>query len=102
FTVLTFLVGCLRSVFLFFFSSRRRHTRSLRDWSSDVCSSDLETPEWRGNFSSSISSTQSEVTTPLRGLSCAHNCQVGSCAAFKRSEERRVGKECRSRWWTVD
>src|SRR5204862_1187880 len=25
-----------------FFSSRRRHTRSLRDWSSDVCSSDLE------------------------------------------------------------
>src|SRR5690349_24228843 len=27
---------------LFFFSSRRLHTRSLRDWSSDVCSSDLE------------------------------------------------------------
>src|SRR6266403_3938516 len=36
-------------MFSFFFSSRRRHTRSLRDWSSDVCSSDLEpgiqTPE---------------------------------------------------------
>src|SRR5215469_17883292 len=29
------------SVF-FFFSSRRRHTSSLRDWSSDVCSSDLD------------------------------------------------------------
>src|SRR5438034_8200347 len=28
----------------FFFSSRRRHTRSLCDWSSDVCSSDLEQP----------------------------------------------------------
>src|SRR5205814_4897545 len=27
---------------LFFFSSRRRHTRCLSDWSSDVCSSDLE------------------------------------------------------------
>src|SRR5699024_11460351 len=27
--------------FTFFFSSRRRHTRSKRDWSSDVCSSDL-------------------------------------------------------------
>src|SRR5207247_5316923 len=27
----------------FFFSSRRRHTRSTRDWSSDVCSSDLTT-----------------------------------------------------------
>src|SRR5438874_13795818 len=31
------VVACL----FFFFSSRRRHTRSLRDWSSDVCSSDL-------------------------------------------------------------
>src|SRR5208282_1370580 len=30
-------------VFFFFFSSRRRHTRCYRDWSSDVCSSDLET-----------------------------------------------------------
>src|SRR5699024_3266668 len=29
-------------VFSFFFSSRRRHTRSKRDWSSDVCSSDLQ------------------------------------------------------------
>src|SRR5699024_3451059 len=29
---------------LFFFSSRRRHTRSKRDWSSDVCSSDLTRP----------------------------------------------------------
>src|ERR1035441_10685978 len=28
--------------FIFFFSSRRRHTRCLSDWSSDVCSSDLE------------------------------------------------------------
>src|SRR2546429_1551751 len=28
-------------LFLFFFSSRRRHTRCSRDWSSDVCSSDL-------------------------------------------------------------
>src|SRR5699024_11330553 len=27
---------------IFFFSSRRRHTRSKRDWSSDVCSSDLK------------------------------------------------------------
>src|SRR5699024_11955486 len=31
----------LSVVFFFFFSSRRRHTRSKRDWSSDVCSSDL-------------------------------------------------------------
>src|SRR2546422_6041442 len=32
-------------VFFFFFSSRRRHTRCSRDWSSDVCSSDLGTFE---------------------------------------------------------
>src|SRR6266849_375600 len=31
-------------VIYFFFSSRRRHTRSTRDWSSDVCSSDLGCP----------------------------------------------------------
>src|SRR2546429_3795625 len=34
------MVGCIASAF-FFFSSRRRHTRCSRDWSSDVCSSDL-------------------------------------------------------------
>src|SRR3989449_8478409 len=31
-------------MFFFFFSSRRRHTRCSRDWSSDVCSSDLDVP----------------------------------------------------------
>src|SRR5699024_11887496 len=34
--------------FCFFFSSRRRHTRSKRDWSSDVCSSDLNILEMVG------------------------------------------------------
>src|SRR3712207_2039746 len=34
-------VACTAIVFFFFFSSRRRHTRYWRDWSSDVCSSDL-------------------------------------------------------------
>src|SRR6266436_4871056 len=32
--------------YFFFFSSRRRHTRCSRDWSSDVCSSDLEVRFW--------------------------------------------------------
>src|SRR5476651_2873999 len=36
-----FFVDNLMSVFIFLFSSRRRHTRYWRDWSSDVCSSDL-------------------------------------------------------------
>src|SRR5699024_12222214 len=43
---ITTVIHCTRSMILplrsFFFSSRRRHTRSKRDWSSDVCSSDLE------------------------------------------------------------
>src|SRR5437868_14513552 len=34
--------GIVFFFFFFFFSSRRRHTRSKRDWSSDVCSSDLD------------------------------------------------------------
>src|SRR3712207_7525140 len=34
---------CRAQVMIFFFSSRRRHTRYWRDWSSDVCSSDLFT-----------------------------------------------------------
>src|SRR5206468_2783778 len=34
--------GVYGAFLFFFFSSRRRHTRSDRDWSSDVCSSDLE------------------------------------------------------------
>src|SRR5699024_11767328 len=40
---------------MFFVSSRRRHTRSKRDWSSDVCSSDLPTMiDSSGNFSQGI------------------------------------------------
>src|SRR5260221_10866544 len=52
-------------VILFFFSSRRRHTRSLCDWSSDVCSSDLmqrgsrlSPMTKRGNFSRSTTRTE--------------------------------------------
>src|SRR6266849_8196943 len=37
-------MGIERAGSFFFFSSRRRHTRSTRDWSSDVCSSDLKEP----------------------------------------------------------
>src|SRR5690625_7762329 len=61
----------------FFFSSRRRHTRWPRDWSSDVCSSDL----W--------------VVDPLREISP----RLGLKPTIpQRSEERRVGKEGRTRW----
>src|SRR5690349_22477812 len=75
----------------FFFSSRRRHTRSLRDWSSDVCSSDLaKITEQRSNFLA--------MTFKLL-LSPGCNDQIGHLRSQEsRSEERRVGKECRSRW----
>src|SRR5699024_11892036 len=46
----------------FFFSSRRRHTRSKRDWSSDVCSSDLR-HSWK-------SPTCSSTVSCLRPMSC--------------------------------
>src|SRR5215203_6841277 len=62
----------------FFFSSRRRHTRYWRDWSSDVCSSDLLLGDLV-HGSGVIALCHEDL---LRG----------------RSEERRVGKECRSRW----
>src|SRR2546429_3735127 len=45
-----FLLLCIFYVCFFFFSSRRRHTRCSRDWSSDVCSSDLRAlSHWRAN-----------------------------------------------------
>src|SRR5204863_1484733 len=95
----------------FFFSSRRRHTRSLRDWSSDVCSSDLgravgplevvdpdaEDDDLRvgrhlllGGFEDRGRVSQDAFRRVIRHR---RPCVV------PRSEERRVGKEWRSRWW---
>src|SRR5438034_3422573 len=68
----------------FFFSSRRRHTRSLCDWSSDVCSSDLvRSVLLMASLAIWVGTGPAQVTT-------------GQIAGV-RSEERRVGKECRSR-----
>src|SRR5215469_17647724 len=49
--------------YFFFFSSRRRHTRSLRDWSSDVCSSDLARLSWP-----CLLSSIGVAVAPLRNL----------------------------------
>src|SRR5207249_9424393 len=72
--------------FFFFFSSRRRHTRSKRDWSSDVCSSDLRVLGVR---------PQANVRFQNRGFALRRRVRDRE---LRRSEERRVGKECRSRW----
>src|SRR5690606_39779803 len=88
----TFLSFCF-FFFLFFFSSRRRHTRFSRDWSSDVCSSDL--------IRSALVSTGERCDSPddAIGASSANDPSVPRIAASDlRSEERSVGKECRSRW----
>src|SRR5437899_12589197 len=89
---------------LFFFSSRRRHTRCLSDWSSDVCSSDL----FLGFsfflivaalllmallFQFGIEQRAAEIGTLL---ALGFTPKLVRRLLLLRSEERRVGKECRS------
>src|SRR6266498_5480364 len=50
---------------MFFFSSRRRHTRCGRDWSSDVCSSDLGYE--KGAFTGAVKQTLGKIETANRG-----------------------------------
>src|SRR5207302_7826730 len=89
---------------LFFFSSRRRHTRFSRDWSSDVCSSDLHAARGRHRGRS--------IGHPVNGASLIVRNQQTACRIHHgiyrpspsglgcvRSEERRVGKEGGA-WWT--
>src|SRR5439155_4417471 len=97
-----------RSSSFFFFSSRRRHTRWPRDWSSDVCSSDLI---WQGVIlkdlgtqgvigiqDKQINDVANYVLTKNTGWVVAIVFTAGLAAASLRSEERRVGKEWRARW----
>src|SRR5690606_40479610 len=94
----------------FCFSSRRRHTRFSRDWSSDVCSSDLrqiqykcrkygiefiEADKWYP--SSKMCSCCGSIKKDLKLSDRIFNCSCGhKMDRDLRSEERRVGKECRS------
>src|SRR5262245_65143117 len=98
---------------LFFFSSRRRHTRCLSDWSSDVCSSDLGTLIACGRAPVDVPEERPlEVgSAGVLGAVEGHAHDAGDrvvgggvvdLAELVRSEERRVGKECRSRWWWDD
>src|SRR5206468_7448042 len=98
----------------FFFSSRRRHTRSDRDWSSDVCSSDLIcklVPTHNdlgvllvqsGDVHAGIEQWETSLQIDPDDGNALNNL-AWVLATFpadpiRRSEERRVGKECRSRW----
>src|SRR5205807_4626140 len=91
-----------------FFSSRRRHTRLQGDWSSDVCSSDLERLDrdvklGRGGIR--------EIEFIVQTLQLIHGARhpflqepsmlkaLYALRQLDRSEERRVGKECRCGEW---
>src|SRR5258706_16271787 len=103
----------------FFFSSRRRHTRLVSDWSSDVCSSDLalpvralfETPTVAALAASLtwdyVDHMDTEALTSFLAEIESLSADQAQCILREemrlldkptRSEERRVGKECRSRW----
>src|SRR2546429_3916990 len=95
------------SVCFFFFSSRRRHTRCSRDWSSDVCSSDLAMVRGAAAITHYLASgPEPDIGNGMlavRSFKLVLDGALGSrgaemTEAYKRSEERRVGKECRSRW----
>src|SRR5699024_11685864 len=96
----------------FFFSSRRRHTRSKRDWSSDVCSSDL-LMTWGWDNGSKAFNTE-YMNNPIDEESMIFNPQEFTywdeafpskefshdeyIISVGRSEERRVGIEWSRRW----
>src|SRR5690606_40368286 len=98
------------------FSSRRRHTRFSRDWSSDVCSSDLLGTEQgvksdikticfeEDNMLLLCSDGLSNKVTEQQMLATLNmEAELGTKAdtlieLANRSEERRVGKECSCRW----
>src|SRR5260370_6006643 len=90
----------------FFFSSRRRHTRFKCDWSSNVCSSDLGgRPPDRRRPGDVLPSAAVEPERQARGDRRLRRTEYAVHAQLqnrrpqgRRSEERRVGKECRSRW----
>src|SRR5256885_9242990 len=96
------------SAWRFFFSSRRRHTRLQGDWSSDVCSSDL----WKLGFVradghvalffyySAVAAVGMPMFFPAELFRMNQWLELLAMMTVVtiRSEERRVGKECRSRW----
>src|SRR5438876_11631165 len=87
----------------FFFSSRRRHTRWTGDWSSDVCSSDLTSHDGICYIKvRDLRVMRLDITLEVSDLDVTDAIMRGAYRVegrrlwTSRSEERRVGKECRS------
>src|SRR5436309_14393286 len=79
----------------FFFSSRRRHTRFSRDWSSDVCSSDLVAyPETLARAVAAINGDSRVIT--------GHTGIPDSYAGAGRRSAERTSPDPRRRYMTVD
>src|SRR5439155_10302909 len=92
--------GAFLSSHLFtFFSSRRRHTRWPRDWSSDVCSSDLvcEMDRIGGNRvdMKSVPEFMSTRFPPIRSISHTRQCRLLRSSSLRVSEIGRAS--CRER-----
>src|SRR3712207_8336871 len=82
----------------FFFSSRRRHTRYWRDWSSDVCSSDLRVGQ---AGAAEAEAADRRVDEQLRNRLAAGGASTAALrhgGTARRLGERRGGEEGRS-WW---
>src|SRR3546814_4197552 len=85
-------------LFFFFFKQKTAYEMRISDWSSDVCSSDLQTA-LKGAHFDSPAALQSGIA---KALGAEAKSIMADQLISRRSEERRVGKECvstcRSRW----
>src|SRR5437016_12391470 len=81
-----------------FFSSRRRHTRLVSDWSSDVCSSDLNNTRLLRGLEIGVNDYLLRPVDKNELMARARTQIRKRRYTDHRSEERRVGKECRYRW----
>src|SRR3546814_2682832 len=90
-----------RMVVIFFFKQKTAYEMRISDWSSDVCSSDLVHPPGQpAKLQQAAERNRDGKVEP--GCRAHRRAAIVQCAPCKRSEERRVGKECvstcRSRW----
>src|SRR5262245_66103966 len=85
----------------FFFSSRRRHTRCLSDWSSDVCSSDLRAYRWRTTYAPQSHIEAHRWSSTYKRAGCPF-CLGDALDLHPRIAEVQIGRaSCRERVWML-